>query len=107
MKTNLYAMFWIVKAAVPLMPRGRGGGARLVANYLSFIGFAGTAGLSALGGWRPDIVFVYGTSPILQATAAVRIARVTGARLVTWVQDLWPESVTESGMLGRGVVVRA
>lgn len=96
---------------VPLVPRGAGGGARLAANYLSFIASAALEGPGLLGGWRPDIVFVYGTSPILQAIAAARIARLTGARLVTWVQDLWPESLSATGFVTNraalGAVARA
>jgi len=92
---------------VPLAPRGGGGGARLVANYLSFIASAALDGPALLGGWRPDIVFVYATSPLLQATAAVRIARHARARLVIWVQDLWPESLSATGFVTNAAALGA
>lgn len=82
---------------VPLAPRGGGGALRLVANYLSFIVSAAT-----IGAWRVrkqpfDVILVYGTSPILQAIAAVWLAKIKRCTLVTWVQDLWPQSLEATG----------
>ncbi len=82
---------------VPLIPRGRGGSLRLVLNYLSFIVSACTAGAWMLRRQRIDVVFVYATSPILQTIAALWIAWMKGARVVTWVQDLWPDSLQATG----------
>jgi len=82
---------------VPLVPRGHGSALRLVANYLSFIASAAT-----LGAWRLrrrpfDVVFVYATSPLLQAIAAIVIAGLKRCALVTWVQDLWPQALQVTG----------
>lgn len=82
---------------VPLAPRGRGNSRRLVANYLSFLASASLLGPWLLRGQRFDVIFVYGTSPILQAIAGLVLCRTTGARLVTWVQDLWPQSLEVTG----------
>src|SRR6202000_1178924 len=51
---------------VPLMPRGRGGALRLIANYLSFVASASLIG-PFVSRDRADVIFVYGISPILQA----------------------------------------
>jgi glycosyltransferase involved in cell wall biosynthesis len=82
---------------VPLVPRGRGSAARLVLNYLSFIASATLIGAWRLRGRRFDVVFVYATSPLLQALAAIALARMKHAALVTWVQDLWPQSLEVTG----------
>ncbi len=82
---------------VPLKPRGRGTALQLVGNYLSFVVTASLLGPWLLRGQRIDVVFVYGTSPILQAIAAIAIARFKRAALVTWVQDLWPQSLEVTG----------
>lgn len=82
---------------VPLAPRGRGGSRRLVANYLSFLASASLLGPWLLRRQRFDVIFVYGTSPILQAIPGLVLRRTTGARLVTWVQDLWPQSLEVTG----------
>lgn len=84
---------------VPLAPRGKGSALRLAANYLSFIAFATLLGPWLLRRRRIDVVFVYGTSPILQAIPAILLARVKRAKLVIWVQDLWPESLQVTGFV--------
>lgn len=84
---------------VPLCPRGAGGAKRLVANYLSFLAAAAVLGPWSLRGRRFDVVFVYGTSPILQAIAGVVLKLVKRAKLVTWVQDLWPQSLEVTGFV--------
>jgi colanic acid biosynthesis glycosyl transferase WcaI len=67
----------------------------------SFLSFA-AASLTEFGWARgADIVYVYATP--MTAAIAPRIWRALfGTPYVLHVQDLWPESVTESGMLGNG-----
>lgn len=84
---------------VPLCPRGTGGAKRLVANYLSFLAAASVLGPWSLRGRSFEVVFVYGTSPILQAIAGIVLKRVKRAKLVTWVQDLWPQSLEVTGFI--------
>ena len=86
---------------VPLVPRGSGSAPRLVANYLSFIASATLVGAWQLRGQHFDVVFVYGTSPILQAWAGVVLAWLKRCALVTWVQDLWPQSLQVTGYVSR------
>lgn len=92
---------------VPLVPRGRGGAFRLVLNYLSFILSASLLGPWLLRGRRIDVVFVYGTSPILQALAAAVLARLKGAAHVIWVQDLWPDSLSLTGYVKSPTLLQA
>ena len=92
---------------VPLVPRGRGGALRLVVNYLSFIAAASTVGAWRLRGQPFDAIFVYGTSPILQAIAAIALGRIKRCAVVTWVQDLWPESLVVTGYVRSPVLLRA
>ena len=84
---------------VPLVLRGRSSALRLALNYLSFIISATLFGPWLLRGQRFDAILVYAPSPILQAIPAVWLARLKGARLVTWVQDLWPESLSATGFI--------
>lgn len=84
---------------VPLVPRGRGTAKRLVANYLSFLFAASVLAPWSLRGQRFDVIFVYGTSPILQAIAGIVIKFFKRVALVTWVQDLWPESLEVTGFV--------
>ena len=82
---------------VPLFPRGVHSAWRLALNYLSFI-FSGLV----FGPWllrkrHYDVVFVYGLSPILLAVPAIFLARLKQRKLVLWVQDLWPDSLSATG----------
>ncbi len=92
---------------VPLVPRGRGGARRLVANYLSFIASALLFGAWRMRGQRFDVIFVYATSPLLQALAAMGLARLKSCALVTWVQDLWPQSLQVTGYVTNARLLRA
>lgn len=84
---------------VPLVPRGAGGAIGLVVNYLCFVLSAGVLGPWLLRKQRFDVVFVFATSPIIQAIPAVWIAFIKRAKLVTWVQDLWPQSLEATGFV--------
>ena len=56
---------------VPLLPRAGGGAVSLGLNYFSYIVSAATLGPWLLRGRSFDVIFVYGTSPILQAIPGV------------------------------------
>ncbi len=92
---------------VPLWPRGSGSGLRLVLNYLSFIASTVVLGPWALRGQRFDVIFVYGTSPILQVLGAIALKRIKGVPLVTWVQDFWPDSLQVTGFVTNRIVLNA
>jgi glycosyltransferase involved in cell wall biosynthesis len=82
---------------VPLLPRGRSGALRLIGNYLSFVVSASLIGPWLLRGKSFDVVFVYGTSPILQVFPALVLRLFKRCAVVTWVQDLWPQSLQITG----------
>ncbi len=84
---------------VPLVPRGANSARRLVLNYLSFIVSSAIFGTWRLRRQRFDVVFVYASSPLLQAIGATVLARLKGCAVVTWVQDLWPESLQATGYI--------
>lgn len=84
---------------VPLVPRGRGGARGLAANYLSFVVSASLFGPWLLRKQLFDVIFVYAPSPIIQAIPAAWLAFIKRAKLVTWVQDLWPQSLEATGFV--------
>ncbi len=92
---------------VPAIPRGKASAVGLIANYLSFVLSAAVFGPWLLRGKPFDVVFVYAPSPILQAIPAILIARWKRALLVTWVQDLWPESLESTGFVRNRVILKA
>ena len=65
---------------------------KLMANYL---GYALMAGIRlARRAPRPDVILVSQLSPVLMIWPAIVHRWRTGAPVVCWVQDLWPESAT-------------
>jgi glycosyltransferase involved in cell wall biosynthesis len=91
---------------VPLVPRGRATVPRLIANYVSFVISATVLGPWLLRGAKFDVVFVYAPSPILQVIPAIVLKWVKRAPLVTWVQDLWPQSLESTGFVRNHRVLR-
>lgn len=91
---------------VPLLPRGAGGGFRLAANYVSFLISACVLGPLCFQRKRFDVIFIYGSSPILQAIAGIVLKKQLGAALVTWVQDLWPQSLEATGFVRNRPLLR-
>jgi len=83
---------------VPLYVDHSSRGLARMANYLSF---AVMSILSAGVARRADVCYVYATQ--MTATLGPWIwRRLFGLPYVLHVQDLWPESIVDSGMLGRG-----
>lgn len=81
---------------VPLYPSHDTNGVKRAVNFLSFASTS-TAAVGFLGDC--DVVYVYGT-PMTAATAAVAAQALLGRPFIVHIQDLWPDSVLESGMVG-------
>jgi len=82
---------------VALYPSHDASPVRRAANYLSFAATSATLGWSVIR--TADVVYVY--HPPLTAVTGPWLSRALGgAPFVLHVQDLWPDSVVESGLLG-------
>lgn len=84
---------------LPIVPRGSGSAIRLILNYLSFVISGILFAPMMLRRKHVDVVLVYAISPILQAIPAIVLKWIKGAKLVIWVQDLWPESLAATGFV--------
>lgn len=80
---------------VPLRKRGAGGGKNIVLNYFSFVYNANK--YIRRNKMEFDAILVYEISPITQAYPALYCKKKYGGKVLMWVQDLWPESVTAAG----------
>lgn len=85
---------------LPLFISQSRSGCGRVCCYTSFGLSAATLGQFGLK--RPDIVFAYNLPTLGWAARLFRLFR--GAKFVLMVQDLWPESVTGSGMLNSRIL---
>ncbi|MBM0233463.1 glycosyltransferase family 4 protein [Micromonospora sp. STR1_7] len=89
---------------VPAYPSHDRSGLRRAASYLSF---AATSTLAAPRHLRgADALYVYHPPPTSYAAAGL-LRLLRGVPTVLHVQDLWPESVTASGMAPSGLAGRA
>ena len=91
---------------VPLYPRGRGGAFNMILNYISFILSALIFAPFIYRSRKFDIIFIYGTSPLIQGLSAIPLKFFTGAKIVTWVQDLWPEDLESTGYIKNKFILK-
>ncbi len=91
---------------VPLFPRGKKSHLRLIVNYFSFIFFGIFNGSWLLRKRQYDVIFVYAPSPILLALPALFIGWLKNKKVIIWVQDLWPESLSATGYINNRFIIR-
>ncbi len=79
---------------IPIFPRGNSS-ITMILNYLSFqfFGFF----FSVFTKIKADHVFIYGTSPLLKSSVALRYAKRKKIPSTFYVMDLWPDSVIYAG----------
>lgn len=92
---------------VPLFPRGRNSRLGLLLNYLSFIFFGLVSGSWMIRKRQYDVIFVYGLSPILLSIPALFIGWLKARKVIIWVQDLWPESLSATGYVRSRHIISA
>lgn len=93
----------IVRA--PLIVRGRGGVLRLALNYVSFALFASVVGRYRLER-NCDVILVFETSPVTVGIPAIVMKGLTGAPILFWILDLWPQSVSATTGIDTPLVVK-
>jgi glycosyltransferase involved in cell wall biosynthesis len=83
---------------VPLIPRGAGGRAGLILNFFSFALIG-----SLLAPFRCkgdfDAILVYEPSPVTVGLPALVLKWFKRTPLLFWVQDLWPETLSATGVV--------
>lgn len=80
-----------------LLPRGKGGGFRLLLNYFSWAFFASIRAFFLSYQKKFDVILVHEPSPITQGFPAIVVKKIQKIPLHFWVLDLWPESLTSAG----------
>jgi glycosyltransferase involved in cell wall biosynthesis len=104
LQSELYNLIYINR--VPLFPRGGGGAINMLLNYLTFIFSALIFSPFIYQRRKFDIIFIYGTSPLIQGLSAIPLKFFTGAKIVTWVQDLWPEDLESTGYIKNKFILK-
>lgn len=91
---------------VPMLPRGKSGVLGLLVNYISFNLSSMFYAPVLLWKEKIDVIFVYGTSPLIQGLSAIPLKLLFKAKLVVWVQDLWPEDLINTGYVKNSFVLK-
>ncbi len=84
---------------VPIISRGINSKTRIIINYISFIFSSIILGSFFLRKNKYEIILVYATSPIFQAYIGIFFKYLKKAKLITWVQDLWPNVLKDTGII--------
>jgi glycosyltransferase involved in cell wall biosynthesis len=82
----------------PLIPRGSASGIRLAINYVSY---ALSACLVAPFRCRDryDLILVFESSPITVGLPAILLKWLKNIPIMFWVQDLWPDTLSATGVV--------
>lgn len=84
---------------VPIIARGVNSKIGILLNYFSFIFSSILFGSIYLRKQEYDVILVYATSPIFQAYIGIYFKYIKKAKLITWVQDLWPNILKDTGVI--------
>jgi glycosyltransferase involved in cell wall biosynthesis len=87
----------------PIISRGKGRGLRLIINYLSFVLFS-TIRLFFIKE-KFDKVLVYQLSPGTIGIPAIIAGKYFKCPIIFYIQDLWPESLTDAGGINSKMVI--
>lgn len=83
---------------LPIIPRGDGSKIQLLANYFSYFTVASFyLPLHLLFHRKYDACFVQQLSPVMMSVPGILFKKLSGRKLITWVLDLWPESLNAAG----------
>lgn len=74
-------------------------------RILNYASFAVSSALLSFTLRRPDVVYVY-CPPMTAAAAAVALYLTRGVPYLVDVQDLWPDTLASTGMVGNKLVMR-
>lgn len=91
---------------LPIIPRGKGGGKRLILNYISFYICLRIFVFFHKFFHKYDAVFVHLTSPFFIGNAAKSLKRFQKIPMVFWTLDLWPESLISAGGITNPLIIK-
>lgn len=82
---------------IPIVPRGKDNPLLLILNYFSYAIIASFYTIFLALFCRFDKIFVQQLSPVLISVPAIIFKKIQKKPLITWVLDLWPESLSSAG----------
>ena len=90
---------------IPIIPRKKGKFHQIILNYMSYL-ISGLFFLRNLNLKNTfDHIFVYSTSPLTTALLGIYLKNMYKKKMSIWVQDLWPESVKNTGYIKNNFLI--
>ena len=89
---------------VPLYPEHSHSRVKRVLNYMSFALSAASLGCFVVS--KPDVIFVY-HPPLTSGIPAYVLSRLWRVPFVYQIQDMWPETLSATGMVTNATALRA
>lgn len=89
---------------LPELTRGNGGVIGIVKSLFSFL--LTSTWYAKHHNIEADAILCFQLSPVTMANAALIYQKKLNVKLVTWVQDLWPESVTATTPIKGGPIIK-
>lgn len=89
---------------LPEMTRGNGGAIGVTKSLLSFL--ISSTWYAKHHDIEADVILCFQLSPVTMANAALIYKKKLNVKLVHWVQDLWPESVTATISIKGGPLIK-
>lgn len=90
---------------LPIIPRGKGGGKRLVLQYFSYYISSSVFTFFHKFFHKYDAVFVHLTSPFFIGLSATQLKRYQKIPMIFWMLDLWPESITAAAGISNPLII--
>ena len=92
---------------VPSYPRRKNSLLNFALTYLSFL-ISGSIYSLLFYKKKFDYIFVYATSPVIQALIGVFLKKFVNrdSKLIIWLQDLWPESISTTGYIKNKFILK-
>lgn len=84
---------------IPIIPRKNSSHFNIILNYLSFVFGYFKHRNKIRNEIKGDAILVYATSPFIQCIGAIHLAKKLKVPLIVWIQDLWPESISDTGFI--------
>ncbi|MDC0032306.1 glycosyltransferase family 4 protein [Pelagibacteraceae bacterium] len=90
---------------IPIIKRNGSSILNLFLNYISYIINGIFLYPIFFNKIKSDIIFVYLPSPLLSALPAIVLRFIFRVKVVLWVQDLWPESITATKNINNKIIL--
>ena len=90
---------------LPIITRGKGSQIRLLLNYVSFYLSCYLFYLIRGRKLKYDVIITQQLSPMTSSLPAIWYKKLNKAPLITWILDLWPESVIATTRIKKGIII--